>query len=245
MTVYRRPDPIPLPQNTYTDKARIAPVRSEVEDLNHLAARQIFLAIVSKTWGATGFLPKEDELGRDLCVSRTVLREAVKTLASKSVVETRRRRGTAILDHTQWNLMDSQILAWLPGTVFLPDLAASLLDLLSKIQPELTHQCAKDNAFRAETASALLQQAKQSDAVLRFKGFHLTLAERSNNPFVVSIVSKTVGSLCSDHAQSVREIAASTIQYTRICTQIGQGQAEAAASSVRKLLQPEKVLEMA
>src|SRR5438309_132612 len=43
-------------------------------------------------------LPTEDELGSQLGVSRTVLREAVKVLAAKRLVESRPKTGTRVLE---------------------------------------------------------------------------------------------------------------------------------------------------
>ena len=57
-------------------------------------------------------LPTEDELGSQLGVSRTVLREALKVLAAKRLVESRPKTGTRVLDRSDWNLLDPDVLAW-------------------------------------------------------------------------------------------------------------------------------------
>jgi DNA-binding FadR family transcriptional regulator len=56
-------------------------------------------------------LPSEDELGEP-GVSRTVLREAVKVLAAKRLVESRPKTGTRVLPRSEWNLLDPDVLAW-------------------------------------------------------------------------------------------------------------------------------------
>lgn len=238
MTVYRRPDPIPLPSQPAADSARIAPLRAESEDLNHLAARQIFLAILSRTWGAAAYLPKEDDLGRDLGVSRTVLREAIKTLASKSVVETRRRRGTAILDRSQWNLLDSQIITWLNGTAFVPDLGATMLGTLATMLPEMIRQLALDHDRRQFHAEAMRIAARQPDPVSRFSAFNLAIAQRMDNPFTMSVVAKVVEGLIQHRAEFLlRSLGDATeSRYHEICDCIASGEGEDAASHVRNLL---------
>ena len=60
--------------------------------------------------GAT--LPGDAELAARFKVSRTVLREAMKTLAAKGLVVPRARIGTRVTPNTQWNLFDSDILTW-------------------------------------------------------------------------------------------------------------------------------------
>lgn len=48
-------------------------------------------------------LLNESELGRELGASRTVVREAVKSLAAKGLLQPRTRTGTRILDPIHWN----------------------------------------------------------------------------------------------------------------------------------------------
>lgn len=57
-------------------------------------------------------LPDEEALGAELGVSRTVLREAIKVLAAKGLVETRPKTGTRIRPQTEWNLLDPDVLRW-------------------------------------------------------------------------------------------------------------------------------------
>ncbi len=54
----------------------------------------------------------EAELIAELNVSRTVLREAIKVLSAKGLVEARPRIGTKVSARNHWKLMDSDVLAW-------------------------------------------------------------------------------------------------------------------------------------
>lgn len=58
-------------------------------------------------------LPVEPELAAQLGVSRNLLREAVKALASKGLVEVRPRRGTRVRPRADWHLLDPEVLGWL------------------------------------------------------------------------------------------------------------------------------------
>jgi DNA-binding FadR family transcriptional regulator len=66
--------------------------------------------IVKGEYGAT--LPTEPQLAARLGVSRNALREAVKVLVAKGMVEVRPKTGTRILPEAYWNLLDRDVLAW-------------------------------------------------------------------------------------------------------------------------------------
>lgn len=57
-------------------------------------------------------LPNEQEVGNNLGVSRTVVREAVRTLVAKGMLQVRRRTGTVVLSEDDWSIFDTEVLAW-------------------------------------------------------------------------------------------------------------------------------------
>lgn len=70
--------------------------------------------------------PNEGALCLQLGVSRSILREAIKVLEDKGMVQVRPRSGTRALPRVQWNQLDPDILAWQsslkPDPRFLRDL---------------------------------------------------------------------------------------------------------------------------
>ena len=69
-------------------------------------------AIVSGQIKVGGILPGDSEMMARFGVSRTVLREALKTLEAKGLVEARAKVGTRVLPQSRWSLYDRQVLAW-------------------------------------------------------------------------------------------------------------------------------------
>jgi len=71
-------------------------------------------------------LPTEVELSKELKVSRTILREAIKVLEAKGLVEVRPKVGVTVRQRDEWNVVDPAILAWqsevLPDEDFIRDL---------------------------------------------------------------------------------------------------------------------------
>jgi len=51
-------------------------------------------------------------LGAELDVSLTALREALKVLAAKGLVDARPRRGTYVTPRARWNLLDADVMRW-------------------------------------------------------------------------------------------------------------------------------------
>jgi DNA-binding FadR family transcriptional regulator len=54
----------------------------------------------------------EEQLSRTFEVSRTVLREVMKVLAAKGLVESRPKTGTRVCARERWNLLDPDVIAW-------------------------------------------------------------------------------------------------------------------------------------
>ena len=51
-------------------------------------------------------------LEADLAVSRTVVREAVKVLTTKGLLDSRPRLGTFVRDRRDWSLLDADVMSW-------------------------------------------------------------------------------------------------------------------------------------
>lgn len=92
-------------------------------------------------------LPPEAELGAQFAVSRTALREAIRTLAGKGLVESRTRTGTVVLPSPNWNHLDPDLLKWREGLP--PDYAfvRALIEAREVIEPAAA-------AFAAQRATA-------------------------------------------------------------------------------------------
>jgi GntR family transcriptional regulator, galactonate operon transcriptional repressor len=86
--------------------------RSSNYKLSSRVAAKLALHIV-QTLPHEGFsLPAEPELCRQLGVSRTVLREAVKVLEAKGLVGVEQGQGMVARPRSAWNHLDPDVLAW-------------------------------------------------------------------------------------------------------------------------------------
>jgi DNA-binding FadR family transcriptional regulator len=80
-------------------------------------------------------LPIEADLGRKLRVSRPSLREGLRALAAKGLVETRTRRGTIVQPKECWDILDPDVLAWMANAPPDQEFLMALLELRTSIEP--------------------------------------------------------------------------------------------------------------
>lgn len=73
---------------------------------------QLGLAIVRGDFRPGELLPSEARLCELTGVSRTALREAIRGLVAKSLVESRPKVGTRVLPSERWNQLDAEVLQW-------------------------------------------------------------------------------------------------------------------------------------
>ena len=75
-------------------------------------ADQLGIAIVRGDFGPGQVLPSELQLCEMLGVSRTAMREAMRGLIAKGLIDSRPKRGTRVRDPEYWNHLDPDVLRW-------------------------------------------------------------------------------------------------------------------------------------
>ena len=80
--------------------------------LHSIVAHDLGMRIVSGKLVPGDVLPTEAALSESLDVSRTALREAIKILSAKGLIESRPKTGTRVKPRTSWNLLDPDVLSW-------------------------------------------------------------------------------------------------------------------------------------
>jgi GntR family transcriptional regulator, galactonate operon transcriptional repressor len=80
--------------------------------LHREVVHQLGLLVLGNETAPGATLPDETALSERFGVSRTVVREAIKVLASKGLVESRPKVGTRVRPRRCWNLLDPDVLAW-------------------------------------------------------------------------------------------------------------------------------------
>jgi len=99
-------------------------------------AHDIGLKIVRGELKPGSFLPTEEELSLQLGVSRTALREAIKLMAAKGLVQSRRKAGTRVRPRSEWNMLDPDMLAWQLTAAPVESFVKDLFELRLMIEPQ-------------------------------------------------------------------------------------------------------------
>lgn len=87
-------------------------------------------------------LPNEPELVEEFGVSRTVVREAMKCLAGKGLVEIRTRTGTRVRERSNWHHLDTDVMVWHYETGPSLEIMREIKDLRRVLEPEATARAA-------------------------------------------------------------------------------------------------------
>ena len=143
-------------------------------------------------------LPAERDLAHSFGVSRTAVREAVKTLREKGLVEAYSGRGTFVTNGTSHSIRQSLDLMIRINPL---EGSANLAELRLVLEPEIAALAA------ARIEEQLLSTMREAVAVMDRSlhdpdayveadlDFHLALAEAAGNPLILSLLDSIVGLL--------------------------------------------------
>ena len=159
---------------------------------------QIEQSIRSGTLKAGDQLPAERELAEQFGVSRTAVREAVKALFEKGLVEAMPGRGTFVVDATPQTMRQSLDLMLSFGR---SDGFKYLADVREILEPEIAARAAEragDKQLAAMREAIATMDASPHDPPAFIEAdldFHLALAEAAHNPLVLALIDSIVGLL--------------------------------------------------
>jgi DNA-binding FadR family transcriptional regulator len=92
-------------------------------------------AIVSRRYAIGAPMPSEPLLCEEFGVSRTVVREAVKSLVAKGLITTGPKVGTRVLPDDRWNWFDPDVITWQARAGLTPEFLRDLQDLRRAVEP--------------------------------------------------------------------------------------------------------------
>jgi DNA-binding FadR family transcriptional regulator len=190
------------------------------------------------------------EAGATLSPSRTALREAIKVLAAKGLVEAKPKIGTRVSPRESWNFLDPDVMAWQhdgePRAVFL----RKLTEVRAVIEPQAA-AFAAERADKAAIAALEVAFADMAAALGRPAGpnveafveadmrFHLTILRACGNDLLEQMTRMVYSALVVSFRTTSRlpgSARRSLPQHRAILRAISAHQPDAAHAAMRTLV---------
>ena len=106
-------------------------------------------------------LPSEADLCARFDTSRNVMREVIKVLSTKRLIDAQRHRGLFVMPSEQWNYLDADVLEWTLEKGANQALISSLIEVRSLIEPTISRWAAE----RATAVDLVAIEASYNDMV--------------------------------------------------------------------------------
>ena len=162
--------------------------RPAARNFHSFVINEIGMGVASGAFPVGSTLPGDAEMMDRYEVSRTVLREAVKTLEAKGLVEARAKVGTRVLPRNRWNLFDRQVLFWIFHATPEPGFAESLAEVRAGLEMQAAGlAAARRQAEPMRMMRYWLAQTQIAAGMVENYGLaafeiHRLVAEASQNP---------------------------------------------------------------
>ncbi len=205
---------------------------------------QIGRLIVAGQIGADGTLPREDELADRFGVSRTVVREATKTLQALGLITTGPRVGSRVQPLPSWRLLDPQVMDWITDADMASGFERDLLELRGMIEPAAAGFAAErgSDAQIAAINTALDAMANAQDKAEHEASdfrFHEAILEASGNmlllqlePILRAVLKASFRLSMHDHKRAQASIAI----HSRVAAAIAARRSDEARAAMVALL---------
>ncbi len=172
--------------------------------------QQIQELIVSTDWPAGSKIPAERELGDKFGVSRTVVREALKTLAERGLVVIRPGRGIFVADLSGDALKEPMKLLYQRRNFSSENLVETRRVLEVEIAGLAAERAELDQLDKMRTAITEMEATlDDAEAFVRADhAFHVALAEATQNPLLPMLID-SIGELVQETRRVVIEVSGS------------------------------------
>lgn len=227
-------------------KARVAPALAvpptRRRNLFAQVVEELGGRIVRGDLGPQAAFPKEADLEREFGVSRSVIREAVKTLAAKGLLESRTRTGIRALPPMHWNLLDGEVLSWRFAAMPPLQFFTELFEIRQMIEPEAAALAARratsSDLMEIETAFQAMLEASEASApgVEADLRFHRGILAAAHNPLLLQMGNLISVGLYLSHRFSRDSFVIFLPKHRRVLDAIKARKPEEARAAMQRLL---------
>ena len=213
-------------------------------DLHGRVAHQLATAILRGDYAPGSILPREAELMELFGVSRTVLREALRTLTSKGLVESRPKVGTRVRARSAWSLLDADLLEWYAEVAPPLAFALKLQEVREMIEPFAAGLAARAHTPHTlgalDAAHAAMVAARNVDEWVRADlKFHLGVLEACDNELLTplgTLIERTLEAQLRVNAKRADVFNAALPEHTAVYDAIRRADEDGARNAMAQLL---------
>ena len=166
-------------------------------------SRELGRRIVAGHYKEDALIEDEGKLSQRFGVSKSVIREGVKLLVSKGLLEVKRGSGTRVRRRASWALLDDDVLAWHLSVDPKPAFLRQLLDMRQMMEPKAAGWAAQHgtDAQHADIEAAQIRMEDEShsieDFVVADALFHRAILRAANNEILLSMEGVIFSALLS------------------------------------------------
>ena len=223
----------------------MAKLKSKTKGNLHVKfARNIGERILLGEFQPGSLLPNEAAWGKAFGASRTVVREALKTLMAKGLIESRPKIGSRVLPRSMWNILDRDVLEWHHAAVDRHAFIQSTQEVRRLVEPGVAllaaHKRTPLQLARMQDAFTAMKKAKTTaETVEADVEFHEALMAAANNelllPFGI-IIEKALGNLF-DFTTTLNPSPKTALKlHERILLAVAASNGDAASKAMQILL---------
>jgi DNA-binding FadR family transcriptional regulator len=210
-------------------------------------ARALGADIISGLYPPGSKIPHETEILERFGISRTVLREVLKTLTAKGLIVSKTRVGTKVQDPSNWSMFDADVLSWKVAGGFDQSFRTDLTEIRLGIEPRAASLAAmrRDPAAIAELRRCVAAMRAATDTRRAFAEadleFHQAIGVASGNVLMSSISAVIETALVASFTMSspvddLQEHERAVRGHENIVDAIERGDPEAAAEAMRQVI---------
>ena len=161
--------------------------------LSAQVAGEIGRRIVAGVYRCGDLVHDEDAMAKLFRVSRTVVREAIKIISAKGMLNVRRGIGARVTPRRQWRLLDDDVLAWHQSAPASAKTLNQLMDVRLSLEPAAAGWAAqradKDDLCAITTAVTCMEkEAGNREAfVTADAAFHRAVLYSAHNEFILEL----------------------------------------------------------
>lgn len=153
---------------------------------------QLGQAIVAGEYPRETMIPLDPDICEMFGVSRTVVREAKKTLIAKGMIQSRAKVGTHVRDPEHWNMFDKDVLLWHASLKTPEQFYRELFDIRLIFEPAAAAKAAeKSNALPpgllSDYCDRMEHATSRTDFAVADYEFHKQVLRATGNRFLLSL----------------------------------------------------------